>query len=394
MLKTRKLYKEIEPYIEHKNAIVITGARQVGKTTLLKQFYNILPEGQKTWFDFENPLHQKIFEDIDYDSIFKRLVSQGLQPDKRKYVFIDEIQNFPEITKIIKYLIDHYKIKFFVTGSSSFYMKNLFPESLSGRKFVFNLYPLDFHEFLYFKGFVENIPVVKNIDLEKKSIVEFKKHEREFDEYLEYGGFPEVVLSKTRGEKKLIIENIFKSFFQKDILQLSTYQDIKEIRDLILLLARRIGSKLDITKIASELGVNRYKVYAHIEFLQAVFLIKLISVYTKSIDKKIAACKKVYFIDTGLVNQISKISEGELFENSVFNLLTNYGETSYYSGSSGKEIDFVLNNKMAFEVKLTATKHDLIQLKKLAEHIGIDETCLISKSFVKDTEHVIYPQFL
>ena len=93
----------------------------------------------------------------------------------------------------------------------------------------------------------------------------------------------------------MILENIFKSFFERDILLLAHYQDVREIRDLILLLHRRIGTKLDVTKVAAELGVTRHKVYAYLEFLQATFVIKLVSVFSKSIDKKVAAGEKNLF---------------------------------------------------------------------------------------------------
>ncbi|MFC1566874.1 ATP-binding protein [bacterium] len=394
MFKKRKLEENIKPYLNHKNAIVITGARQVGKTTLLRNIYKAFPEEQKLWFDLENPLHQKYFESIDYDEIYKQLIDLGLKANKKKYIFIDEIQTYPQITKIIKYLIDHYKVKFFLTGSSSFYMKNLFPESLTGRKFVFNLYPLDFHEFLFFKGFAKDVYSKSELDLSKKSFVNFKKHSYEFEEFMTFGGFPEVVLAKSHDEKKLILENIFKSFFEKDILQLADYQDVREIRDLILLLSRRVGSKLDITRIAGELGVNRYKVYSYLEFLQATFLVNLVSMYTKSIDKKVAGGKKVYFIDNGLLNEIVKIDDGQMFENCIANLLARYGELAYYQTKGTKEIDFILNKEVAFEVKVKAMKKDKQMLDKVSSELNIEKSFIISKEFVEDIDNMVYPQFL
>ena len=125
MLK-RVLFYDILGQIDHKNALVVTGMRQVGKTTLMKQiFEEIGQDKSKLWFDFENPLDMKVFEDIDYNVIYTRLAQMAGNTKNRLYIFIDEIQNFPEITKIIKYLIDHYGVKFLVTGSSNFYLKNL-----------------------------------------------------------------------------------------------------------------------------------------------------------------------------------------------------------------------------------------------------------------------------
>lgn len=392
-MKKRRIEPNIENFIKHDNAIVLTGARRVGKTSLLKNIFRKIESESKLWFDLDNPLHQKIFEGLDYNDVYKELIDMGLHPKQRKYVFIDEVQNFPEITKVIKYLIDHYKIKFFLTGSSSFYLRNLFPESLAGRKFEFNLYPLDFGEFLYFKGLVKEIPDLK-IDFKNITEIRYEKFDQEYTEFIRYGSFPQVVLAESTEEKKLLLADIFKSFFQIDILKLSQYQDVKEIRELIILLTRRIGSKLDISKLASELGVQRAKVYSYLEFLQATFMINLVSQYSKSVDKSIAAGKKIYFVDTGLASYINQIGEGELFENAVFNSLSRHGTLNYYTDKT-QEIDFILNKEYAFEVKLTGTKTYYDKLLKTATKLGLEKSFLISKSFVKDKSvPVVYPQGL
>src|SRR5664280_1553180 len=135
-MKKRLLYNELVRYLNHKNALIITGMRQVGKTTLMRQIYDEIKDA-KLWFDFENPLDTMCFEDEDYNNIYKNLIKQA--NNEKPVIFIDEIQNFPRITSIIKYHIDHYKLKYIITGSSNFYLRNLFPESLSGRKFLFTL---------------------------------------------------------------------------------------------------------------------------------------------------------------------------------------------------------------------------------------------------------------
>lgn len=183
-----------------------------------------------------------------------------------------------------------------------------------------------------------------------------------------------------------------------DILQIAQYKDVKEIRDLILLLSRRVGSRLDVSKLASELSVQRYKIYAYLEFLQAIFLVDLISPYSKQIDRSIAAGKKIYFLDTGLLNQIAKIGEGELFENAVYNLIKRYGEINYYNHKK-EEIDFILNGETAFEAKLTGTFPYYKKLKKISEKLKIQDAFLISKNFLdikksKEEIKVLYPQQL
>ncbi len=384
-MKKRFLSQEIEKHIEHKNAIVITGMRQVGKTTLMKQIFYLVSNKPAVWFDFDNPLDQKIFEDIEYRNVYERVRKIAkAQKGERIFVFIDEIQNFPEITKVIKFLIDEYRVKFFVTGSSSFYLKNLFPESLSGRKFLYQLSPLDFHEFLYFRGkisFQEGLEWNFKKATGKKDLIEFKKYEEDYKDYLKFGGFPEVVLTKNSKIKKEVLKNIFASFFEKDLKIISDYKDIRELRDLILLLVPRVGSMLDITKLASELGVQRTKIYEYLEFLQGVFFIKLIPKFSKSIDRSVAAGRRVYFSDTGILNIIGKVNEAQVFENAIINQLEKYGEVSFFRSKDKTEIDVILNKEIALEIKLKATENYLKNLKRTVKLVDLNKFFLVSRDY-------------
>ncbi len=160
----RALYHTIFPHLQHKNAIVITGMRQVGKTTLMRQLFDVW-EGKKQWFDFDNPLDSLLFENIDYNAIFENLRKMvGANHGERFLVCIDEIQNYPAITKVIKFLIDHFRVKFILTGSSNYYLRNLFPESLSGRKFLYVLPVLSYKEYLYFNDRLPEDALTYNLE--------------------------------------------------------------------------------------------------------------------------------------------------------------------------------------------------------------------------------------
>lgn len=383
-MKKRLLFYTIEKYLESKEALVITGMRQVGKTTLIKQVFDEIKSPSKLYFDLDNPLDQKIFEDIDYRNMYNQLKSiSGNQNSDRLYVFIDEIQNLPVITKVIKFLIDHYKVKFIVTGSSNYYLRNLFPESLSGRKFLFELPPLSFKECLYFKDKIDLKQALSsnlNKSLKPLGIFEFKKFESDYEEYLKYGGFPQVILTKSHAEKIQILKNIFTSFFEHDIKTIKDYKDIKTLRDILVLLVPRTGSVIDITKLASELETNRPAVYSYLELLQGTYMIKLLPKFSKSIDRAVAGRKKVYFRDTGLLNIIGMVNDGQLFENAVVNQLNNFGKLSFFSQRNTSEIDIILNNHYAFEVKLKGTIFDLKKVKKISKRLGLKKTFVISKS--------------
>lgn len=392
-MKKRYLFNDLLKYLDHKNALIITGMRQVGKTTLMKQLFDQVDE-PKLWYDFENPFDLLHFENINYDAIYELLKNEAGSGAKRLFVFIDEIQNFPEITKIIKYLIDKYNVKFIVTGSSNYYLKNLFPESLSGRKFLFVLQPLSFNEYLFFNDKIEFNEHSKELKLKSSySLLEYKKYEADYQIYSDYGGFPEVVTTADSGTKKLILKNIFASFFEKDIKVLSDVKDIRELRDLILMLVPRTGNILDVTKLSNELEINRVKIYGYLELLQGVFFIKLIPKYSKSIDRTVAGGRKVYFADTGLLNIIGKVNDGQLFENAVANQLSVYGDLFYYNKRSVSEIDFILNKEIAFEVKLKSSASDLKKLEKNSAEIGLNQYYLISKNY-SETDKTVFPMFL
>jgi len=394
MLK-RALFFTIEKQLTHKNAIVITGMRQVGKTTLMKQLAAEW-QGKQIWFDFDNPLDQMLFENPDYNKIYNDLCNAtGAKADERFLVCIDEIQNFPEITTIIKYLIDHYQMKFIVTGSSNYYLRNLFPESLSGRKFLFVLNPLSFREFLYFNEQLPASKIQPSFDevIQQHSKYNQLKRMELYEQYMNFGGFPEVVLTQDRETKTLILKNIFASFFEKDIKVFSQLKDIKELRDLILLLGPRNGNMLDVTRLSSELGVNRMKIYNYLEFLEGIFFLRLIPKHTANIDRSIAGGKKVYFSDTGILNLITKTSLGQLLETTVANQLMHYGNLSYYNLRNTAEIDFILNNSIALEVKQKAIKQDLYKLEKLAKKLEIPKYYIISNT-PETHEKIIFPWFL
>jgi uncharacterized protein len=123
----RKLKKRLLEEIEHPEIVLLTGMRQVGKTTLIKDIFNHIQSDNKIYIDLENPLNQMIFEEKNFDNIIYNLAQLGLNPKDKMYIFLDEIQLVPEIVKPIKYIYDNYNVKFFLTGSSSFLPEEPFP---------------------------------------------------------------------------------------------------------------------------------------------------------------------------------------------------------------------------------------------------------------------------
>src|SRR3990167_7389999 len=234
----RRLYYELQKYLNSKEALVITGMRQVGKTTLLKQIYDEIDSQNKLFLDLENTLTQQIFEEMNYDRIdiqLRKLVKSG--KDDKCYLFLDEIQNVKNLPSVIKYLSDHFNYKFFLTGSVSFYLRNLFSESMTGRKFLFELFPLSFSEFLEFKRVKYTKPKLdETID---KTF--FEMIQPLFQEYIEYGGFPGVGLANILGKASFgsVFENaVFHELYIKK-------KGIEDIRFSLNYYQKKSGQEID-----------------------------------------------------------------------------------------------------------------------------------------------------
>src|SRR5438477_4785634 len=118
MFITRDIVPNLEQELGKKDATVITGMRRVGKTTLMTYLFDKITSKNKYIFDLGNPLHRHVFEEENYDNIWNNLAQYGIINKEKAYLFIDEIQNLPEISTVIKYLYDHFDVKCVLTGSS------------------------------------------------------------------------------------------------------------------------------------------------------------------------------------------------------------------------------------------------------------------------------------
>ena len=370
----RKLYTKILSKIEDPEAVVVTGMRRVGKTTLIKQVYESLSTNNKLFLDLENPVVQKYFENENYDSIKYQFEVLGIRSDQRPFIFLDEIQLVKNAPSVVKYLMDHYNWKFFLTGSSSFYLKNLFSESLAGRKIIYELFPLDFEEFLQLKGSPIKIP--NQVD---KPI--YQTFEPLYREFVEYGGFPGVVNKKSLEDKTEALDEIFTSYYNKEVLGIGGFKNNQVVRDLMLLLAARVGSKLDVQKLATEMGVTRVTINEYLAFLEGTYFIFSINPFSTDRDVEIRGAKKVYFCDSGLARILGKTDLGQVFENAIFQQLKNKGQINYYQRKSGVEVDFILNETSGWEIKTKANNNDVVRTHALIKDIGLQESKVISLDY-------------
>lgn len=385
----RHIHTQIEPELSTKEITVITGMRRVGKTTVLRHLYNIVSSENKAFLDLENPIHRKVFEEENYDNVWNNLKQFNITNSTKAYIFIDEVQNLPEISRVVKYLYDHWDVKFILTGSSSYYLRNLFPESLAGRKIVFEMFPLDFSEFLVFKEIKRETSDSFAEKAKAKNQIAYESLISYYNEYIEFGGFPSVVLEHNIDRKKVLLSEIFTSYFEKDAKNLADFSDMSKLRDLILLLMPRVASRIEINKLAQELSVSRQTVYNYLAFLEQTYFISLLPKYSASIDRQAAGSKKLFLCDSGIANTLGKVSHGQLFEQSVFQTLRLNNKLNFFSKGGANEIDFIANEKVALEVKTSPSKQDFGKLHRRLNQLKLSECYVISQQFNENEKTIL-----
>ena len=353
--------------------------RRVGKSTAINYLLSQVNHTNKLYLDCERIEVRTLLNRPHYESIAEELQLQGLDFTSPCVMALDEIQLVENLPSLIKYLYDTYAIKFLVTGSSSYYLKNRFSESLSGRKRIFEMFPLSFKEFLKFKK--SDIRKVESYGWKPFNTAWYNRCTKLYEEFILFGGFPQVVLETKIENKKELLKDIIDSYVELDIKLLSDYSASEELYKLVILLAARAGNKIDYTKISSVAGINRQKVAAYINLLEYTYLVYVIKPYTHNLDKEISQQTKLYFSDTGILNTLasSQLSSGQLFENAVAAQLFSMGELRYYQKKTGQEIDFIFRSKTAIEVKETALPQDYQVLQQRATAISMKDIKLVSR---------------
>ncbi|MDX2280195.1 MAG: ATP-binding protein [Saprospiraceae bacterium] len=375
MFYKRSILPALQAHMTKKQVTVLTGMRRTGKTTLLKYLMEQSDVPQKIFFDLERLDNRELFSEKNYETIVYALTQRGIQFSEKVLIGMDEIQLVPNLPSVIKYLYDHYDIKFILTGSSSYYLKNHFEESMAGRKKIFEVYPLRFGELLDFIGVP--YPAADSTPFNRPFLnAEYQRLHPYYESFIQFGGFPEVVLSENEADKKDLIADILSSYINFDIASVMDFKKSETAYKLIKLLATRIGSKVDISKLASIAGLSRHSLENYLQLFEQSYLIQTIPVSSANPDREIVKAKKLYFLDNGIASLAAELGSGAKFENAIFNQLRHWGAVSYYSMKSGQEIDFILDRKIAVEVKETAALTDLHHTARLAQNLDI-ETCYV-----------------
>jgi len=247
MLIQREIISKIEKWLPEREIIVLIGARQVGKTSILKLLKEHLQKEITFYFDLEDSFDLQIC--AEPNNFINNILSKGAKEDRTNYCFIDEIQYHPEPTKFLKILHDHHPyVKLIVTGSSSLSIKSKFKDALTGRKQVFPIYPLNFLEFLRFKkSDFESVKkslnlfnILSDFELYKKYAAVTLEILPLWEEFIVMGGYPLPSLTREQELKHARLREIFNSYIQRDIKDWARITDVLTFSKVVLCTGQKL----------------------------------------------------------------------------------------------------------------------------------------------------------
>ena len=348
--------------------VIIYGARQVGKTTLANQVIARL--GIKVLkINADERKYHDILSSRDLDKMKSLVIGYEL-------LFIDEAQRIENIGINLKILADGIKdLKIIATGSSSFELANKIKEPLTGRTWTYNLYPLSFLE----------LSQIYN-DFELKN---------QLDNFLIYGGYPEVFTTENLNDKKRLLEEISTLYLYKDILELENIKKSEKIYKLLKLLAFQIGQEVSVNELAINLELSHEKVRKYLDLMEKSFIIFRLPALSKNPRKEIAKKDKIYFYDLGVRNVVignfnsldDRNDQGALFENFLVSerIKKNKHQERSVSGYfwrayTGSEIDYAeeeAGELRVYEFKYGKNKAKMPQ--KFIDTYGQSEFKIINK---------------
>ena len=320
-------YPKIIELLNRKEIQVLTGIRRCGKTTLMRQcMRNLKDKGVNKdnilFVPCDNPL-------LKLATIEKlHLLIDEFKKNKKDmvYIFLDEVQTIKDWEKYLKSAYDsNTNTKFIISGSTASFFASDVASLLTGRHFYHKIKTLQYKEYLRLNP------------------------SGNLNDYLEWGGFPEVVKAKTTNEKKALLESYLSTIIQRDIIERHEIRNKKKITELIESLIQTIGGKINIQKLSKQFEINTRTIEKYIEFSKDAFLLQEVPYFSYSKRKNKHMLPKLYTTDIGFTRILTKRFEsGRSAEWAIAHFLD---ETSYW-GNHEHEIDFI-TEKYAIQVTLT-----------------------------------------
>ncbi|MEM5820441.1 MAG: ATP-binding protein [Candidatus Aenigmatarchaeota archaeon] len=346
--------------------ITITGVRRSGKSYILKQIGKKLSEK----FGKENVLYVnfeevKFFEELSLSFLIKiyDAFKEIVRPKTKPFLILDEIQEVPKWEKFVRSLHEKKEAFLIISGSSSKLFSEELATLLAGRELEIEVFPLDFKEFLQFKNF----EIEKEIDLiiKKEKIIRFLR------EFLEFGGFPEVVLEENENKKIGIIRKYFDTIVLKDVLRRFKLRESYKLEALCNYYVSNFSNLITFNSVARFLKISEKTTERFSKYLQIARIIFFVERFSYSFKSRYKSARKVYVIDTSFSNLLGiRFSEniGRLMENLVAIELLRRSKRSlkenfFYLKINDSEVDFVikegLNIKQLIQVTYASNKDEI-----------------------------------
>lgn len=375
----REIFGQLKKWMCRKEIYAIKGPRQAGKTTILLMLRDWLIESEKV--DPENIIYIT-FEDRENLERFslnpKEFIESFILRERQRYYFLlDEFHYIEEGGRKLKLLYDTIEnTKFIITGSSSLELTSATHRYLVGRMFSFYLFPFNWGEFLNTKDerllriYRKRNEKVRNFisngeNFTVKDDIFLQDFEPLLEEFIIWGGYPEVIKTGDRETKLMILKNIYETYIGREIIELLKIHDVYKFRKLTTLLSSQLGGMINYNSIASLCNSYYKEVLEILEILEETFVIRTIRPYHKNLKTELRKNPKVYFFDLGLRNYLlgnfndleKRTDTGVLVENFVLNQLSYLTEKINYWRTLGKaEVDFILTfggELVPVEVKFT-----------------------------------------
>jgi predicted AAA+ superfamily ATPase len=274
----RALENTVKQSLFRGKIIIIYGARQVGKTTLVKKIADSFSQPYQ-YLNCDEPDIVTKFLKTDNSADLKQIIGN------QKLVIIDEAQRVKNIGLKLKLLIDNYPdTQIIATGSSSFDLANEINEPLTGRAFEFWLFPLSLTEI--------------NVNHNQLEV------DRKLENLLIYGSYPEIYQLESNEARSQRIKYLASNYLYKDILKFSSLKNSEVVLKLLQALALQIGNEVSYNELASLVGINKVTVANYIELLEKAFIVFRLSPYSQNLRKAIGKMRKIYFLDLGIRNAL------------------------------------------------------------------------------------------
>ncbi len=269
----RYLEKVILKKLNRGKAIIIIGARQVGKTTLIKSLLN---EKDFLFLDGDDPTVRNLMSEPSTEEI-RSIIG------KHKIIFLDEAQRIDKIGLTLEIITDQFKdVQLLVCGSSSFDLGNALNEPLTGRKWEYELFPITWEEHQ------NNIGLIKS--------------EQQLESRLLYGLYPEVI--NNPGEEQEVLSELVNSYLYRDILAFSGLRKPEVLEQLLQALALQMSSEVNYNELSQLIGISKNTVQNYIDILEKGFVIFRLDSFSRNLRNEIKKNKKIYFYDNGVRNTI------------------------------------------------------------------------------------------